>query len=454
MSDPLERFREQLDYTRTLDCIHCGLCLKTCPTYQLTGQENASPRGRIHLMRAVAEERLSPDRSFADEMQFCLLCRHCESVCPSGVHFGPLMESARAALEEARPGPAPRRFLRWLAFRQVLPQAAVLSLAAFGLALGQRSGLLRLLARILGRRGRWIDGAAPLPPARERRRVALEHPAALRPGLKPPAEPTLQFLEGCVMPLWFGRVNRAALRSLQALGHRVVLPRDAVCCGSLHAHNGDADGARELAKRLITGVEASGTGPLIVPSAGCSAHLKELDNLFDPDDPWRARAKALAQRTRDYAEFIGPALARAGFPTALGRPDLAPSSADPSNAAPLRVAWDDPCHLCHGQQVRQPPRQALDLLPGIQRIDLADSESCCGSAGIYSLLRPDASAEIFAAKASSFSASGADALVTANPGCQLQFLQGFERHGIQAPVYHLAELVDRAFSARAPAGQR
>jgi glycolate oxidase iron-sulfur subunit len=504
MSEPLERFRELLDYTRTLDCIHCGLCLRTCPTYQLTGQENASPRGRIHLMRAVAEERLSPDRSFADEMQFCLLCRHCESVCPSGVHFGPLMESARAALEQARPGPAPRRLLRWIGFRQVLPQAAVLSLLAFGLALGQRSGLLRLLARLFGRRGRWLDAAAPLPPAQERRRLAPEHPPALRPGLRAPEQPELLFLEGCVMPLWFGRVNRAAVRSLQALGHRIVLPKDVVCCGSLHAHNGDAEGARELAKRLIFGVEDSGPGALIVPSAGCSAHLKELSNLFAPDDPWHARAAAVARRTSDYAEFIGPALARAGFPAAAGAPPAsgdaaasdsssasintatsanfansansaasatsadraaaaslttrnapavpsgphrsgsAPASARPSNPPRLRVAWDDPCHLCHGQQVRQQPRQALDLLPGIQRIALEDSESCCGSAGIYSLLRPDASAEIFAAKAHSFQASGADALVTANPGCHLQFLQGFERHGIEAPVYHLAELVDRA----------
>jgi glycolate oxidase iron-sulfur subunit len=440
MSAPLERFRDLVDYTRTLDCIHCGLCLKTCPTYQLTGQENSSPRGRIHLMRAVAESRLEPGRSFAEEMEFCLLCRHCESVCPSGVQFGPLMESAREALESARPGGLGRRLLRWIAFRQVLPQAAVLSLLALGLAFGQRTGLLALLGRLVGRRAPWINAAAPLPTAAERRRLASQHPAKLKPGLRPPAEPSALFLEGCVMPLWFGRVNRAAVQSLQHLGLDVQLPKDVVCCGSLHAHNGDADGARELAKRLISATEAAGPGPLIIPSAGCSAHLRELQHLFAHDDPWQARARAVAARSRDYAQFIAGALHHAGFPET--------ASKAPNSTTNLTVAWDDPCHLCHAQQVRAEPRQALDALPNIRRIDLENSETCCGAAGIYNLLHPEASAELLTHKAQAFARSGAQALVTANPGCHLQFSQGLPQHGIHAPVYHLAELVAAALEGQ------
>lgn len=417
-----------VDYAKSLDCIHCGLCLQTCPTFRLTGQEAASPRGRIHLMRAVAEERLAPDAVFADEMEFCLLCRHCESVCPAGVQFGAMMEFTRAALERRRPGGLLRRALRWLGFRVLLPHRLALRLAGSLLRAAQVLGLDRLGDRLFGERGL---GELPRIPTLSARRLLPRRVAGAAP-----ARGALAFLEGCVMPEFHAHVNRATLRSLARLGFDVRVPAVA-CCGSLHAHNGDLDGARALARTLLAAFErergADGAAlALVVNSAGCGAHLKELHHLFEPADPLHARARALAARVRDYSEVVAPLLgARADLRT-------------PGLAQPL--AFDDPCHLCHGQGVRSPPRAALDALPGLARVELPDSEACCGSAGIYSLLRPADGRAVFAKKLADLERSGARTLVTANPGCQIQWESGLARAHSPVQVVHLAQVVDAALA--------
>jgi len=420
-----------VDYAKSLDCIHCGLCLQTCPTFRLTGSESASPRGRIHLMRAVAEERLVPDADFAEEMDFCLLCRHCESVCPAGVRFGAMMEHTRGALEPVRTTSAARRFLRWLGFRVALPNRLVLRLAASGLRALQVLRLDRLADRISDRGLRFLPRVPPLSARRllPRRNAARGEPRT-----------TLAFLEGCVMPEFHARVNRATVRSLTALGAEVRVPRALVCCGSLQAHNGDLPGARALAERLLEAFDgerdAAGQPlPIVVNSAGCGAHLRELHHLFPSDDPLHARAAALARRVRDYSEVVAPLLA---------------GQAARKPAVPEPIAWDDPCHLCHAQGVRAEPRRVLGELAGLARVELEESESCCGSAGIYSLLRPEASRAIFARKLEAFERSGARTLVTANPGCQMQWESGLARAGKDARVVHLAELVDAALAR--PAG--
>jgi glycolate oxidase iron-sulfur subunit len=429
--DPSPQRRAQLvDYEKSLDCIHCGLCLQTCPTFRLTGQEAASPRGRIHLMRAVAEERLRPDAAFADEMEFCLLCRHCESVCPAGVRFGSMMEFTRGALEQARRGRTSRRLLRWLGFRVVLPHRLVLRLAGSWLRAVQVLRLDRLAERVLPGRG-LCD--LPRVPALSARRLLPRRTAA-----EGAARCELALLEGCVMPEFHARVNRATARSLARLGFGVRVP-EVACCGSLHAHNGDLEGARRLARALIAAFERErdASGALlgvVVNSAGCGAHLKELHHLFPPDDPWHARAAALAKRVRDYSEVVAARLAEPGI--GLGTPPVAQP-----------ITWDDPCHLCHAQNVRSAPRAVLAALPGVARVELADSESCCGSAGIYSLLRPAASRAVLAKKLADLAHSGARTLVTANPGCQMQWEGGIARAGSDVRVLHLAELVDTALAA-------
>ncbi|MEO0649456.1 MAG: heterodisulfide reductase-related iron-sulfur binding cluster [Planctomycetota bacterium] len=415
----------------SLDCIHCGLCLRTCPTFQLTGSEASSPRGRIHLMRAAAEGRLERDADFAAEMDFCLLCRHCESACPAGVRFGEMMEHTRSELTSEQPRPAPERFLRWLGFAVVLPNRRALRLLGVTARLAQTSGLNALAARLLGRRGRFLRDAPSFPPLREQRLL----PGHSRPeGTSAPgtSRGTLLMLEGCVMPVLFGSVNRSTAEALTALGHDVVVPRGLTCCGSLHAHNGELDRARRLAHRAIEAFESEPRATIVINSAGCGAHLRELANLFPAGDPWRARAAAVAARVRDFSEVVAPLLDR----TARQALD------------PIRAAWDAPCHLCHGQQVREQPLAILDQLEGVERVPLDDAESCCGSAGIYSLLRPDDAAEVLEPKLEALERSGAEVLVTANPGCHLQWRQGLARRGSKARVRHLAELVAAALRPR------
>lgn len=378
-------------------------------------------------MRAVAEGRAKADADFAEEMDFCLLCRHCESACPAGVRFGEMMEHTRGALATARPHSLRTRFLRWLGFRVALPRRWVLSLAASIMRGAQSIGLWPAIARPFAPREAGLEHFPKVPRWSERRPL----PRLTRASGAPAG--AVAMLEGCVMPQLYGRVNRATAASLAALGFDVHVPAAQTCCGSLHAHNGDLEGARALAKRTI---EAFGERlPLVVNSAGCGAHLRVLHHLFEASDPWHARARELAARVRDYTEVAAPRLSTLG---------PAPDSARGVLEGPL--VYDDPCHLCHGQQIRAQPRALLDAAcraAGITRLELADSESCCGSAGIYSVLRPVDSKAVLEPKLESLRRSEARTLVTANPGCQLQWEQGIARAGLDVRVLHVAEVVAR-----------
>lgn len=395
-----------VDYAASLDCIHCGLCVTSCPTWKITGVESSSPRGRVHLMRAVAEGELAPDADYVEEMEFCLLCRHCESVCPSGVKFGAMMETARDAITRKVGRPLRARLVRWFGFRVLLPRRSLLRASAAILGVAQRLGL--------------APKRAPLvPPARERRPLPVRTPA------EGAARGTVSVLEGCVMPLLYGRVNRATVAVLARAGFDVLAPRGQGCCGSLHAHNGDLEGARILARRMIPAFEVD-EGPVVVNSAGCSAHMKDYGHLMAGDPEWHGRAERFASRVRDLSEFLS------------GK--LAPSR--PFGGGP--VAYDDPCHLCHAQKIRAEPRKLLDSVPGLARVEMRDSEACCGSAGIYSVARPAASAAILDPKIAAFLETGAKTLVTANPGCQMQWEAGFARAGVHARVAHIAEILEEA----------
>lgn len=413
-----------VDYARSLDCIHCGLCLHTCPTYQLTGREAASPRGRVHLMRAVAEGRLDAGAAFAEEMEFCLVCRHCESACPAGVEFGAMMEFTRAGLQAVqRRGPLVR-LARWMGFRLVLPSRRWLRLSVTLLGLAQRLGLVKLLAPLAGARGRAL-AALPRVPDRSERRPLADH----TPGLEPAPGSSgdeVAMLAGCVMPELFGRVNRATLRCLEAVGDDVHVPGDHVCCGALHAHNGDLDGARMLARRTLDAFEPL-AGPVVVNSAGCGAHMKEYGRLLAGDPCGRERAQSFADRVVDLAEYLHSG----------GRAERLSEQLGPSTLG--RFAWDAPCHLCHGQQIREAPLGLLDAIPGAERVELRSAESCCGSAGIYSLLRPDDAGALLRPKLAELRLSGAQTLITANPGCQLQWESGVHSSGLDVRVMHLAE---------------
>jgi glycolate oxidase iron-sulfur subunit len=433
---PLQNFKDLVDYSGTLDCIHCGLCLQSCPTYRLTGSEASSPRGRIHIMRGLGEGRLDLAPDYREELDFCLMCRHCESACPAGVRFGEMMGVARDRVEIELPRGRLARLARWLGLGVVLPSRLALRLAGSGLRALQILRIDRLLARSKNPSLASLKHLPRVPPLSTRRLL----PARIRAtqnlsGSTQEAATKLSvnLLQGCIQAELFAHVNRATVDSLILMGVECQVPAGVTCCGSLHAHNGDFAGARRLAKLMIEGFLDG--APIVVNSAGCSAHMKELAHLFQTDDPWHARAEKFAARVQDYAEFMAPLLAERELPL---------------EGVPSPITWDDPCHLCHAQKLRAQPRDVLAKFTGVEQVPLENSESCCGSAGVYSLLRPSDSQEIFEPKLAAFQRSGAKLLVTANPGCQMQWSSGFKRAGQNAHVVHLAELVAHSLRSQAP----
>ncbi len=429
MSTTLEAM---VDHAKTLDCIGCGLCQHTCPTYRLTGVESASPRGRIRLMRAVAEDHLVPDASLQEELDACLVCRNCESVCPSGVEFGAMMGETRGRLAETMPMGFGKRVARHIGFRWVLTSRFALSVTATLMRFASLTRLNRVAASLLGKNGEALRNMPHVPPRSERRRLPAVSPATGE------RITSVGVLEGCVMPELLGRVNRSTVRVLNAAG---IETRTAahVCCGSLHAHNGDLEGARRLAKQSIEAYEAlrddaGNPVEVVVNSAGCGSHMKEYAHLFEPGTEWHKRATAFSKRVFDFSEILAREAHASRLRGALSKPATL--------SEPL--AFDDPCHLCHGQGVRSEPREVIDLVPGAKRVEIEDSESCCGSAGIYSMLRPTASRGILEPRLDAIADSGARTLVTSNPGCHLQWQLGLSERGADTEVLHLAELLDRS----------
>ncbi len=420
--------QQLVDYAKSLDCIHCGLCLTSCPTYRMTGVESSSPRGRIHLMRSLAEGAIEADAEYAEELDFCLLCRNCETVCPSGVQFGRLMEHARGALEPIRERSPFQRMVRRVGFDLVLRDRAVLrSVAAVGRA-AQQAGLVRFAARFAGR---GLAEAPAIPSAKERARLPAFTPAV---GARRGA---VAVLEGCVMPELLGATNRATVSVLAACGFDVHVPRRHVCCGSLHAHNGERAGGRALAIETLEAFDALRDRhgiplPIVVNSAGCGSHMKDLAHIVPGEPDHERRARALSARTLDLTEFLACGAGAEGLAAVIER-------ADPRE--PLDVTWDDPCHLVHGQRVHREPRAILAQLPGVHVVPMDLADACCGSAGIYSLLRPDDATLVLDPKLEALRACRAAVLVTANPGCQLQWKAGIRRAELPVRVLHIAELL-------------
>jgi len=414
-----------IEHAQSLDCIHCGLCLRTCPTYHLTGDESASPRGRIHLMRAEAEGRVQASDGFEEAMDSCLLCLRCESVCPAGVQFESMMESCRDGLNATHPKSWWIRLARRIGFGTVLPSRRGIRFALGALGLAQRMGLTRLAGTLLGERGRALAVLPRVPARADRQPLALQEPSGS-------GGPVVWLMEGCVMPELFGRVNRASARVLSASGAACRTNPAHTCCGALHAHNGELAGARDLARTTIEAFESSGDLPVVVNSAGCGSHMKEYPRLLADDPQWLERARAFSARVVDFSEFLAE-------PQRLDRlrSQLGPGSSEP-------LAFDDPCHLCHGQGVRSAPRELLAAIPESNLVELEDPEGCCGSAGIHSLLRPADSSALLAGKLKDLQDSGAQTLVTANPGCHMQWAGGLAQGGSRATVKHIAEVLDDA----------
>lgn len=420
-----------IEHAQSLDCIHCGLCLHTCPTYQLTGNESVSPRGRIHLMRAEAEGRIEPDHSFEEAMDSCLLCLRCESVCPAGVRFESMMVDCRDGLDSARPKGWLVRRARGIGFGHILPSRTGIRFALGALKLAQVLGLTRLAPLFLGARGRALASLPPVPPRAERQPLNLTAPTS--------GSETQEawLMEGCVMPELFGRVNRASVAVIAAAGVHCRTHAEHTCCGALHTHNGDLAGARELARTTITAYESSEGIPVVINSAGCGSHMKEYPRLFSEEPEWLERARAFSARVVDFSEFLAAPERLDVLKTQLGATDSG------------TLTFDDPCHLCHGQGVRSAPRTLLASIPGSEVVELEDPEACCGSAGIHSMLRPEDSSALLAGKLQDLERSGAQTLVTANPGCHMQWAGGLAQARSDKQVRHVAEVLAEALKPNA-----
>ncbi len=409
-------------------CVHCGFCLPTCPTYAVLGIEADSPRGRIRLMKDAWDGRIAPDNAaFETHVYQCLDCRACETACPSGVEFGKLVEAARSQVEASRSRAPVARLVRWVAFDQLLPHAGRLALVARLTYAAKRLGagtVLRLVGRrvwLAARLAETLDlvpAAAPSSP---------ELPRVI-PAVGVRRARVALFL-GCVQRAAFGGTNAATARVLARNGIEVLVPEDQTCCGALHVHAGERDSGRALARRNIASLEALDVDAIVVNAAGCGANLKEYGWLLKDDPLWAERAERFAAKVKDATEILGDM----GLTATPGRLEAT-------------VAYDEPCHLLHGQKISAQPKALLAQIPGVRVVPLAEADWCCGSAGIYNVTQPDLSRQLLHRKMEHVRAAAPDILVTANPGCLMQLEAGVRASGMRTEVLHLIDLLDRAYA--------
>lgn len=411
---------------KLLACIHCGLCLEACPTYVITGNENDGPRGRLYLMRAVAEGRLeNTSEAFRTHIDRCLGCRACEQVCPAGVEYGQLLEHSREELLHAQPkSDFTDKALRF-ALRHLWSSPARLRLFFGASRLFRDLGLARVLfkTRLFPKRAQFalalLESSRPIFPAREKinRAPQSEHQF-----------PPVSLFTGCVGEGLFERINRATERVLRANGFKVEAPREQVCCGALHAHAGDLEGARELAKRNIASFNS---GSAIVTNAGgCGAMLATYGHLLADDANIAEAAADFSHRVRDVSQQLQTCEARTV----------------PMPGGEKRVTYDTSCHLLYGQKAGEASQAMVRCAVGPNFVPLEGTERCCGAAGIYNLLQPELSGRVLQEKLDHVRDTGATILATGNPGCQMQIGAGAKLAGMNLQVCHPIELVDEAYA--------
>jgi Fe-S oxidoreductase len=415
-------------------CVHCGLCLSACPTYVVLGLETESPRGRVALMKAVNEGRLGINERVVSHWEMCLLCRACEAVCPSGVPYGRIMEKTRAQVLACGKQSSRLKKVSRLLLQALLPHPGRLLWGARAVQTYQRSGLQKLLrgSRGLGMLpGQLAELEAQLP--------ALDGPffgptvQIHRARGQPAGSPrklTVGLLSGCVMPLVHGSTMEAAVRVLTRNGCDVAVPVGQGCCGALNSHSGDLENGRRMARRNIDVFLAAGVDRIVAASAGCGAAMKQYHELLADDPGYADKAQRFSRLTVDVTELL------VSLPF------------DPPRAALERkVTYQDPCHLAHAQRITAAPRQILKSIPGLELVEMEQAAMCCGGAGIYSAVQREMAERILARKMETIAATGAEQVVTANPGCMIQLERGLHLKGASGKVLHVVDLLDEAYRA-------
>jgi glycolate oxidase iron-sulfur subunit len=412
-------------------CIHCGMCLAACPTYEITKLERSSPRGRIKMIKSVARDEMQMSEIFADEMSFCLDCQACETACPAGVKYGIMVEAARVEVDKAGYGSFIGKILKKISLKYILPSKFNLKFTAKLLYIYQNSfmpGLLQKLSAI----GLYpekiieIDKLAP--------RVSKRFSDSLIKEITPASgEEKIKtaFLSGCLMNVMFAEINKDTVDVLSASGCRVITPEEQVCCGSLQAHNGDFDTARKLAEKNLRVFSKYEYDYLISNSAGCGAFMKEYAHIFKDDNELSLIAKEFSKKVKDISEFYS---------------DISP----PENLKEINeaVTYHDACHLVHSQKISSQPRKVINAIPGVTCNELNESAWCCGSAGIYNVVRYDDSMIILKRKMDNIRESKADVVITGNPGCISQIEYGAKKFNVDVKVVHFATLLKQALNKK------
>ncbi|MCY8508984.1 (Fe-S)-binding protein [Bacillus mojavensis] len=422
-------FKERMDESELLNCMRCGFCLPSCPTYIESGfQESHSPRGRIALMKAVADGVIEPDEDVERSLSLCLGCRACEPVCPSGVKYGQLLEEARDIIHQNKKHSLSTRFMRKAAFQELFPHQNRMRSAVSLIGLYQRSGLQTAvrktgMLRILPEHLRTMEAVLLDVPKREEMKQ--------RPRLLPaagPAKKRVAFFSGCLMDTMFLPTNNATLKLLQLAGCEIVIPPEQACCGALHGHSGEKNAGQELAKQNIAAFEALDVDAVITNAGGCGAFLTEYGHLLKDDPEWAERAVSFVKKLKDFSSVLI---------------ELDFHQKDLQLDTPKLITYQDSCHLRNVMHTSLEPRKLLQSIKGAEFREMDKADSCCGSAGIYNIVEADMSMKILDSKMAAVKATEAAVIVTANPGCLLQMKLGIEREGLSGRVraVHLADLL-------------
>ncbi len=439
---------KDLDYSVVQQCMHCGLCLPTCPTYDATKLERHSPRGRISLMRAIADGELEATKIFGEEMYFCLGCLACQTACPAGVNYAELFEHARAEVEESGVLQSPKRnFIRTFTLNWLFMDLARLQLAGKLLRLWQQLGLQTLLRRsgvlkLLPRRLRELEAQTPdIQPKFSADLIAPVTPAAGGKKFR------VAMLTGCAQDLIYSDINRDTVEVLVRNGCEVITPPEQSCCGSLHAHNGEWVLAQNLARRNIDQFPPDQFDALITNAGGCGSHLKHYAKLLADDPAYQKRAALWDAKVKDIHEWlveIKIQVPNSKFQT-MAQGSSAPLGTWNLELGTFSVTYHESCHLCHGQKISSQPRQLLRAIPNLKLVELPEANWCCGSAGIYNLTQPEMAGQLLQRKLDHIAATGVSIVATGNPGCLLQLANGAKQRGMILRVAHPITLLAEAY---------
>ncbi|OYN65947.1 (Fe-S)-binding protein [Bacillus safensis] len=422
-----QTFQQQMDEKELLNCMRCGFCLPSCPTYIESGQqETHSPRGRIALMKAVRDGVIEPDEDVEHSLNLCLGCRACEPVCPSGVKYGRLLEDARDIIQQHKKQSIPVKLVRRVVFKGLFPSQSRMRKAAGLLRFYQTSGLQTAarktgMLKVLPPHLRLMEQALPKVPPQQKSRLT-EYKAL------GPARKRVAFFTGCLMDTVFFSTNEATIQLLQLAGCDVIVPPIQTCCGALHGHSGEKEQAKQLAKRNIEAFEEIDADAIVMNAGGCGAFLSDYDHLLCDDPDFQKRSKSFSKKITDISDILVELEFHRRMPLVL-----------PEQV----ITYQDSCHLRNGMGVQHAPRMLMKAIQGVSFKEMKDSGRCCGSAGIYNILQPKMSMQILDHKMTEATQTKAAAIVTSNPGCQLQMAAGIKRsgHSPSMRAVHLADLL-------------